>query len=59
VCTERDSPFTVEHILIDCIEFAMSISKFLNISSLEKLFDTVQARDLIDFVKEIGLYYKL
>jgi hypothetical protein len=59
MCVGCDSPFTVEHILVDCIEFAMSRSKYFNVSSLEELFDTVHTRDLIDFIKEIGLYRKL
>jgi hypothetical protein len=59
MCVGCDSPFTVEHILVDCVEFAMSRFKYFSVSSLQELFDLVQMRDLIDFIKEIGLYRKL
>jgi hypothetical protein len=56
MCVGCDSRFTVEHILVDCIEVAMSRSTYFNASSLEELFYTVPTHDLIDFIKEIGLY---
>jgi hypothetical protein len=59
MCVGCDSPFTVEHILVDCVEFAMGRSNYFNVSSLEELFRTVRMRELIDFIKEIGLYRKL
>jgi hypothetical protein len=51
MCVGCDSPFTVEHILVDCVELAISRSKYFNVSSLEELFDTVLKRNLIDFIK--------
>jgi hypothetical protein len=59
MCVGCDSPFTVEHILVDCVEFALSRAKYFNVSSLKELFDTVQARSIIDFIKDIGLYRKI
>jgi hypothetical protein len=59
MCVGCDSPFTVKHILIDCVEFAPSRAKYFNVSSLKELFDTVQMRDIIDFIKDIGLYRKV
>ena len=59
MCVGCDSPFTVKHILIDCVEFALSRAKYFNVSSLKELFDTVQMRDIIDFIKDIGLYRKV
>jgi hypothetical protein len=46
ICVECDTPFTLEHILVDCIEITMSRSKYFSVSSLEEQFDTVQMRDL-------------
>jgi hypothetical protein len=54
MCVGCDSPFTVEHISVDCIEFVMSRSKYFNVSSLDELFDTLHSRDLIDFIKELS-----
>jgi hypothetical protein len=59
MCIGCNCVFTVQHILIDCVEFAWSRVKFFNVSSLRELFDTVQTRVLIDFIKDIGLYCKL
>jgi ribonuclease HI len=59
MCIGCNCVFTVQHILIDCVEFAWSRVKFFNVSSLRELFDTVQTRVLIDFIKDIGLYRKL
>lgn len=46
----------LEHIFTDCIEFTFCNLKCFNAYILQELFETVRARDLIDFVKEIGLY---
>jgi hypothetical protein len=59
MCAGCDSLFTAEHILIDCLEFAVSRSNYFNVSSLKELFNIVQTRDLVDFIKERGLYRKL
>ena len=33
--------------------------RFIVTTLIRKLFDTVQMRDLIDFIKDIGLYQKI
>jgi hypothetical protein len=43
MCVGCDSPFTLDHILVDCIEFAMSRCKYFNVSNMEELFDTADA----------------
>ncbi len=59
MCFGCHSPLTVQHILIDRLEFALSSAKHFNVASLRELFDTVTTRDLIDFIKDIGLYCKI
>lgn len=56
MCIWCHSPLTVEHIIIDYVDFALSRSKYFNVRSLQELFATVQTRDLIDFIKDVGLY---
>jgi hypothetical protein len=38
ICVRCDSPFTLEHNLVDCIEFDMSRCKYFSVSNLEEFF---------------------
>jgi hypothetical protein len=38
----------VEHILIDCVNFALCRSKYFNASTLQEIFETANMPDLID-----------
>jgi hypothetical protein len=59
MCIGCQAPLTVQHILIDCVDFALCRSKYFNAATLQEIFENVNTRDLIDFIKEIGLYHKL
>jgi hypothetical protein len=59
MCIGCQFPLTVQHILTDCVDFALCQSKYFNASTLHDIFENVNSRDLIDFIKEIGLYCKL
>jgi hypothetical protein len=53
MCIGCHSPLTVEHMLIDCVDFALCRSKYFNATTLQELLTTVNTRDLTDFIKEI------
>jgi kelch-like protein 2/3 len=59
MCVACQAPLTVQHVLIDCVDFALSRAKYFNAATLQDVFENVNAGDVIDFIKEIGLYRKL
>ena len=52
-------PLTINHILIDCFDFADIRQHYYEVPDMKTLFETVSPDDIIAFIKEIGLYYKL
>ena len=58
-CIGCQTPLTVEHILLNCIEFQLIRVKYYTCTNLSELFSNVPPRAIVDFIKEIGLYRKL
>ena len=58
-CIGCDCEFTIEHILLNCAEFIYSRRNFFNVPDLKTLFETVPPSRVIEFVKDIGLFYKI
>ena len=58
-CIPCNAPFTVKHILVDCVDFAPMRQRFFNVDSLTTLFDTVKFESIFAFLKEIHLYKKI
>jgi len=58
-CIGCQTTSTVEHILLNCIEFQLIRVKYYTCTNLSELFNNVPARAIVDFIKEIGLYRKL
>ena len=59
VCFQCSASYTIQHILIDCTDFAPIRANYYSVDSLKTLFDTVPIHAIISFLKEIALYYKL
>jgi hypothetical protein len=57
-CIPCQCALTVKHILIDCVDFSIVRQSYFNVKSLKELFDTIDTRVLLKYLKEIGLYYK-
>ena len=57
-CIACQSPLTVKHILIDCVDFSLSRDRHFKVDSLDELFNQVNVKHLFDYLKEIGLFYK-
>ena len=57
-CIPCQSPLTVEHILLHCIDFSLIRPKYYSVNSLNELFSTVAPIKIINFLKEIHLYNK-
>jgi ribonuclease HI len=57
-CIPCQCALTIKHILIDCVDFSVIRQNHFNVKSLKELFDTIDTRVLLKYLKEIGLYYK-
>lgn len=58
VCSTCAVPLTVKHILIDCADFAISRKKYFNVTTLNELFTKIDASLIIEFLKDIKMFYK-
>ena len=55
-CHACDSPFTVKHFLIECPDLR---NKFYTITDVHTLFREVDFSKITEYLKELGLYYKI
>jgi len=58
-CSACQSPLTVMHFLIECVNFAAIRSRYFSASSMKDVFEIVNAQSIIDFIKEINFYHEL
>ena len=55
-CSSCGHPLTVHHILLDCVDLQDVRRKHFSVTCLRDLFQTVDNRTVIDFIKEIRFY---
>ena len=55
-CSHCDCPLTVAHVLLECNHYNVVRQRYFNVSSLYELFDTVNAQNILGFIRDIGLY---
>ena len=58
-CISCDCDYTVKHILFDCAEYSHFRNSYLNENDIKSLFEKTSPDNIINFIKETGLYYKL
>ncbi len=58
-CVACDCDLTVEHILIECGDFAEVRQKYFDAESLQQLFQETSVTYVFDFLHEIGLFYRI
>ena len=56
LCVGCDKSFTIKHILTECVEFREQRERCLRSRDLKIIFDLVDPRKIISFLKETGLY---
>ena len=56
---DDQSPLTVMHFLIECVNFADIRSRYFSASPMKDVFESVNAQSIIDFIKEINFYREL
>ena len=59
VCVACDVVLTVKHILIECADLLETRKKYFEEKSLHSLFRNVIPEVVFDFLREIGVFYKI
>ena len=55
-CIVCDETLTIEHILLECIDFTPVRQGYYRVADLKELFNTIKPDLIIDFLKAAGLY---
>ena len=58
-CNTCGLPLTVYHILLECPDLQLIRQKYFSVNSLKELFESVDSRFVIDFIKESNSYISL
>ena len=58
VCIQCNCAFTVKHILLDCVDFSVVRKKFFYVPYLKKLFTGTNVSAILQFLKEVDLFFK-
>ena len=58
-CVSCNEPFTVKHCLSTCSDLQPTRDKYYNAHYMKERFDTIQITSILDFLKEVNLYFKL
>ena len=58
-CVACDCNLTVEHILIECGDFAEVRQRYYDVESLHQLFQETNVTYVFDFLREIRLFYRI
>ena len=58
-CVTCDCNLTVEHILIEHGDFPEVKQKYYDAESLQKLFQQISVTYVFDFLREVGLFYRI
>ena len=59
ICIPCQLPLTVKHILIDCIDCSTQRQKYYQARSLPELFSNTKHTYIVQFLKDIVIYYKI
>ena len=58
-CGTCQCPFTVKHILVECVDLNDLRNKHFVANFIKDVFDNVEAQKIIDFIKETRFYKQL
>jgi len=58
-CVSCNEPFTVKHFMTECSDLRPTRDKYYNVHDMKELFDTTHITSILDFLKEVNLYFKL
>ena len=58
-CVSCDCEFTVKHILLECAEYSHFRHDYFIENNMKHLFEKTCPENIINFIKEAGLFYKI
>ena len=58
-CIPCNCPLTIKHIMLDCIDFSNTRSKYYEVNNMQELFETINATTILNYIQDIGLFHKL
>jgi ribonuclease HI len=58
-CATCGTPLTVEHLLLQCSQFKLQRQKYFQVATMAELFKSVSPPNLMEFLKECDLYFKI
>ena len=58
-CIQCNTDLSLHHILLDCVDFSDARKRFYNCRTLKQLFDMNIPKQIISFLKEIGIYDRI
>jgi ribonuclease HI len=58
-CAACDSAYTIQHVLLECVDLLEVRRKYFNCHSMRDLFTKIPCRLLFAFLKEINIFHKL
>lgn len=58
-CIPCHTPFTIKHVLLECVDVAPMRLHHYNVSTLHDLFERVSFSKVLAFLKEINIYHKI
>ena len=56
-CFHSDCALRVAHVLLECYDYNTVRQRYVSISSLQELFNIMNAKNILGFVGDIGLYH--
>ena len=59
VTMATDTPFTIKHTLLRCVDLQNSRNKYFKVSTLKEICETIEIHKMFYYLKEIGLFYKI
>ena len=58
-CYPCDCPFTIKHLLVECVDFQHIRHKYYKEDTIYDVFANVPLGTILQFLKETELYYKI
>ena len=58
-CVPCQCPYSIKHVLLDCVDVADIRQKYFSVQCLKDLFTIVAGDTILQFLKEINLYNKI
>ena len=58
-CIPCNYAYTIQHVLLDCIDLADVRRRYYTVDSLKELFTNVAGDKIVQFLKDINLYSKI